>query len=433
MTWRIKLLLLLLAFAVIPAAVVAMLAIQTSAQTMRDSTLDYLAALARAKAEAIDQFAAVRRQDVERMASLVVPPFTALRSREVELGTDRQAPAPETLPELEDAEQLPAESPDSPIPLAAPPSAPAPDPGVAEALAELRQALSLLLWDQGVFEELLIFDPEGRVVASTFTGHEGTSAANLEYFQRGRMATFLQSVFRSPITGQLTMVISTPIRGKDGSEIGVFAARLNLKEFYLLINDSTGLGETGETVVGKKGPEGIVFMAPTRHDDTAALNRTLPMGEEAALPLQRAVSGQSGRGLTSDYRGKPVFAAWTHVPVLEWGLVTKVDHQEAVRAARGIRQRVILLTVVIVLLVVVASFVVARALVRPLGELREATDRISKGELDIQLDIRSRDEIGQLADSFERMVAAIKFFRERSLGRADPDPEDGDQEPESNA
>ena len=36
-----------------------------------------------------------------------------------------------------------------------------------------------------------------------------------------------------------------------------------------------------------------------------------------------------------------------------------------------------------------------------------------QSDLDVQIDISSRDEIGQLADSFERMVAAITFFRER--------------------
>ena len=51
-------------------------------------------------------------------------------------------------------------------------------------------------------------------------------------------------------------------------------------------------------------------------------------------------------------------------------------------------------------------------MVRPLRELKDATERISKGDLDVKLAIRSRDEIGELADSFERMIAAIKFFRE---------------------
>jgi hypothetical protein len=47
----------------------------------------------------------------------------------------------------------------------------------------------------------------------------------------------------------------------------------------------------------------------------------------------------------------------------------------------------------------------------------------------VSLDIRSKDEIGELADSFERMVAAVKFFREQSR-HADGDPELDETPPE---
>jgi nitrogen fixation/metabolism regulation signal transduction histidine kinase len=83
----------------------------------------------------------------------------------------------------------------------------------------------------------------------------------------------------------------------------------------------------------------------------------------------------------------------------------------------------------IIILVVLASVISARALVQPLRELKEATDRISRGDLTVELNIRSNDEIGELADSFERMVAAIKFFREQS--QSGDEEEDSERAPES--
>jgi nitrogen fixation/metabolism regulation signal transduction histidine kinase len=63
----------------------------------------------------------------------------------------------------------------------------------------------------------------------------------------------------------------------------------------------------------------------------------------------------------------------------------------------------------------------AEALVRPLRHLKYAAERISRGDLGVELSIRSRDEIGELATSFERMIAAIKFFREQSHSQPDSD------------
>ena len=274
--------------------------------------------------------------------------------------------------------------------------------------------LRLLLWDQSSFEELLVIDATGRVVVATFDGHEGRSAAELEYFRQGMKATFLQPVFRSPITEQLTMVIAAPIRSEEGKDLGVLAARLNLSRFFALIGDVTGLGRSGETVVGKLIGDELVFMAPTRHDARAALERTIPSDATTALPLQEAARGQSGRGAQLDYRQTRALAAWQHVPSLGWGLVVKLDHDEAMAAVTEARRTMLLISLVVVVLGILASFVAARALVKPLNDLKIAVERISKGDFAIELLPHSADEFGELADSFERMVAAIKFFRERS-------------------
>jgi methyl-accepting chemotaxis protein len=197
------------------------------------------------------------------------------------------------------------------------------------------------------------------------------------------------------------------------------AARLNLKRFFHLINDVTGLGRTGETVVGKKIDKEVVLMAPTRHDPGAALLRKVTIGANESRALQEASRGQTGEGQTIDYRGQFVFASWQYVPSLDWGLVVKIDYAEAMQVVEESRETTLALTGVIVLLAIAASVVVSQAFVAPLLELQSATQRISRGDFNVALDIRSRDEIGELADSFDRMIAAIKFFREHSRHEED--------------
>lgn len=446
-SWRTKLLVLLLGFALLPAVVIAVMAFDTMDDTMEQTTLEGLSALARAKAEAIDQFMDNRRRDVERMASLVGTDLANLR--EATPVPEQPAPPAPPLPALDDANAIEPDG--TPLPVEAVPDVdasaeieappqtttdiPPQTKGEHAARAALMQKLSLLLWDQGAFEELLVIAPNGEVVASTFSDHAGRTAAAIEYFDRGRKATYVQPVFLSPITNELTMVIATPIRTADGVDIGVLAARLNLRRFFRLIDDFTGLGRTGETLVGKKLQDEVVFMAPTRHDDRAALSRKITLGQDYESGLQNAARGHSGRGVVTDYRGKQVFAAWDHAPSLEWGVVSKIDYAEATSPSVRIRNRIVLLTLLIFALVLAASLLASRALVRPLRKLKDATDRISKGQFDVELDIRSNDEIGELADSVERMTAAIKFFREHSRRPEDEldDPDEDREESEGSA
>ncbi|HEV8631862.1 MAG TPA: HAMP domain-containing protein, partial [Thermoanaerobaculia bacterium] len=310
-----------------------------------------------------------------------------------------------------DAEALPTSGPAAPVPA---------DRGVAggarasEPLRQLREALALLLWDRRQFEELMVIDPQGRVVVSTHEEHEGHNAEALAYFRSGLARTFVQPVFLSPITQRLTMVVATPLRDPERGVQGVLAARLNVGNLFRVVNEIAGLGESGETVAARREGQRLVLVAPTRHDPEAALQRSLLLGDRRGRPLQEAALGRSGAGRGLDYRGVDVLAAWEHVPALDWGVVVKVDRAEALRPAVDAGLRAIALTIPLILGVLLVSLLASRALVQPLADLRAAADRISRGDFDVQVDVHSRDEVGELADSFDRMVAAIKFFREHS-------------------
>lgn len=62
-------------------------------------------------------------------------------------------------------------------------------------------------------------------------------------------------------------------------------------------------------------------------------------------------------------------------------------------------------------LAVAASITLTRAILVPVEHLREVAENVSLGNLNISVKRYSRDEIGDLADSFSRMVTAVKFFR----------------------
>jgi methyl-accepting chemotaxis protein len=50
-------------------------------------------------------------------------------------------------------------------------------------------------------------------------------------------------------------------------------------------------------------------------------------------------------------------------------------------------------------------------IMQDINKLNSAAGRISKGDLDVTVDVRRKDEVGEPADSFSRMVASLKFER----------------------
>ena len=69
-----------------------------------------------------------------------------------------------------------------------------------------------------------------------------------------------------------------------------------------------------------------------------------------------------------------------------------------------------------VLIVLLLSFFITTGIIRPLREMLRATRRIAAGDLAVEIPISSKDEIGQLAESYNHMLAGLKQARQELEG-----------------
>ena len=71
------------------------------------------------------------------------------------------------------------------------------------------------------------------------------------------------------------------------------------------------------------------------------------------------------------------------------------------------------LTIGILLVALAASLLFIKKVTRPLSALAETAEKIDEGRLDMQVGVSSQDEVGKLAQSFDRMLARIKDYTQR--------------------
>lgn len=111
----------------------------------------------------------------------------------------------------------------------------------------------------------------------------------------------------------------------------------------------------------------------------------------------KAVAASGLRTLESNYALYDASAT-----VLDDLLVTRIDR---FNQRRGLSFAIVGITAVIALLFIAS---IGRSISKPLGDLKEVTDRINKGDLTTAADINRRDEIGQLADSINRLQKTLQ-------------------------
>ncbi len=89
-------------------------------------------------------------------------------------------------------------------------------------------------------------------------------------------------------------------------------------------------------------------------------------------------------------------------------------------------QLLIAMTVLAFAMAAGLGLIFARAITRPIAHLRDVADRVSTGDLEnVDITVESEDEIGDLAASFRRMVASIKFLMMRGAEGESGDEQDG--------
>ena len=79
-----------------------------------------------------------------------------------------------------------------------------------------------------------------------------------------------------------------------------------------------------------------------------------------------------------------------------------------------LKRDILLVTFGVIGVGILFTLILTRILLRPIEKLVAATERVARGELAQTVDIRSRDEIGDLARAFNQMTLQLKESRDGS-------------------
>jgi len=113
--------------------------------------------------------------------------------------------------------------------------------------------------------------------------------------------------------------------------------------------------------------------------------------------------------LGSTLTGEDAFLAYARIPSPGWSLGVVFPKSEIFEEVCVLYERTVLLAGLGVVFLLIVSALVARSMARPLLHMSEATRRVVRGDLDIDLSgIRRKDEVGQLAQAFTRMAAGLQ-------------------------
>ncbi len=93
---------------------------------------------------------------------------------------------------------------------------------------------------------------------------------------------------------------------------------------------------------------------------------------------------------------------------LGWILIVRYKAAEMFAPVYRLKNVLLLFMFVVLIIAFLIGLFIAHSISKPIIQLKEATTEIGKGKLGARMEIKSKNEVGQLADSFNRMAASIK-------------------------
>ncbi|MCB7129549.1 MAG: HAMP domain-containing protein, partial [Candidatus Brocadiales bacterium] len=262
-------------------------------------------------------------------------------------------------------------------------------------------------------KEIEVVDLNGRVVASTHEALIGNVMSNHDVaytktVDKNYAETYFGSPHYTPYLEANSICIAAPISARGSDEpSGVLINHYDMVFLNEIAGNRAGLGETGEVLLGNKTGDEIKFLSPLLYAPDAPLTLSIPVDSTGAEPMRLALEGKSGALIAPDYRDVTVLAAYQSIPSLGWGLVAKIDESEAFAPVKMIGLLALIVGLVSVAAVVSVAFLFAASTSRPIKRLRDATRRFTEGDLGQRVNISRRDEIGDLADSFNTMAGEL--------------------------
>ena len=200
------------------------------------------------------------------------------------------------------------------------------------------------------------------------------------------------------------LVLAVPI--KEGSRlVGIMAAAMTLDDISKNI------------ATWKMGKTGYAFLLDEKgyvvaHPKNAFVTSRKQLNSHPLIQIYRKKAWTT---VTSQFNDENERLSLGHVRrnPYGWTLALQQEHAEVYASINKVQMFALTLLFCTVLLVLVIAWFSARAIVTPIMKLTDAAERMSLGEMNVKIDIKSKDEIGLLAQAIGRMQTSLRLAMSR--------------------
>jgi len=217
-----------------------------------------------------------------------------------------------------------------------------------------------------------------------------------EFLQVREKDYYLAWLSFNPVVDISTVIISVPLFFEDKFQ-GTLVSEIFLSDIWGKV--MTGFTSPKDNIYlltkeGKPVAEILANDEDFRSEDLREVAKNFALKETVFL---KEIDTKVGKSL----------AIANYLPALNWELVVFRPISEIYKPTLILGQRVIAIVFLTLIFIFIATIFLSKLIIEPIRKLHKGVEIIGKGNLDYKVNIRTGDEIEQLAKEFNRMAESL--------------------------
>jgi signal transduction histidine kinase len=271
----------------------------------------------------------------------------------------------------------------------------------------MNQILNVIKPEVTKFEDIIILNLSGKVVASTNNTYLGTIHTNDTFFIEGKKHNNVTILYKDK-NQKLKSYLTGPLILNNDKLLGVVTIFYDLGDLLSMFKVFEEQVATGEINLIKKNANGdALIINPLRFDPGASLNLTVSKDRVDTPIVQSLLKIEKTFPEAKDYRGVDVLAVTRYLEKLGWGLVVKMDKVEAFAPLENVKYVTIISGILVGVAIIITSTFLGNSISRPIQKLRDIMNEVAKGKFDSRIDVKGPTEIEELAKQLDIMRDTI--------------------------
>lgn len=210
--------------------------------------------------------------------------------------------------------------------------------------------------------------------------------------------------YQDNVTGEMVTTMAVPIFDSENRYVGVIASDLQIADVSAMVIESESTYSTGYQML--ISDTGAVL---AHKDQDKVLKKITEIGLSKEM-TDAVTKNTKEKVIAFEDNGTASYGTLCNAEFTGWKILSVVPEENYLQAVNTMTKTLFVSYAICAVILGLIIFFIANGIVAPLKKLTVVTEQMAQGKLDVEVDVKSKDEIGRLAVALKSLTERLNQY-----------------------